>query len=207
MERYILNFRGLFLAFVALMSGGMSFAQRAELQLPPGQKAILDYPDYDAFRVELRGDSREELNIKVLRKEDDSFISGFGLAAGGQATLTVVPGGYLLVGNSSSRSASIRIDVSPVLEQEARQPGDNKAISFTLYNSSLKSVPLIIPNVMNPNLSPKSSSGVSLEPGQEIYFRIKGKKYLLFAVDESIAEGERIDIPALIRERKKELGL
>jgi hypothetical protein len=60
---------------------------------------------------------------------------------------------------------------------------------------------------MNPNLSPKSSSGVSLEPGQEIYFRVKGKKYLLFTVDESIAEGERINVPALIRERKKELGL
>jgi len=47
-------------------------------------------------------------------------------------------------------------------------------VSFTLRNSSLKSIPLKIPGVMNPNLSPDSNSVVSLKIGQKIFFRHKG---------------------------------
>lgn len=57
---------------------------------------------------------------------------------------------------------------------------------------------------MNPNLSPMSNSGVTLKVGQEVYFKFKGKKEVLFVVtgDE---EGQTLDVPQLIRDRKKEL--
>lgn len=38
----------------------------------------------------------------------------------------------------------------------------------------MQSIPLIIPTVMNPSLSPNSSSGVSLQSGREILYRYKG---------------------------------
>jgi hypothetical protein len=80
-------------------------------------------------------------------------------------------------------------------------------VNFTLLNKSAKSIPLLIPNVMNPNLSPFSSSGVSLKIGQEILFRVNGKKYTLLVVDDSIEEGTEIEVDKLLKERKKELGL
>ena len=77
-------------------------------------------------------------------------------------------------------------------------------VTFTLRNESAKSIPLIIPGVMNPNLSPMSNSGVNLKVGQEIFFRHKGKKRLLLTVDESL-EGKTLKVAKLIKEKKKEL--
>ena len=48
--------------------------------------------------------------------------------------------------------------------------GSTWAVPFTLRNNSLKSIPLKIPGVMNPNLSPMSNSGVDLAEGQKVYF-------------------------------------
>ena len=84
---------------------------------------------------------------------------------------------------------------------------DRTSIRFTLKNNSAQSIPLIIPNVMNPNLSPFSSSGVELVIGQKIFFKEKGKMYLLLVVDSKIATDAQINVDALLKERKKELGL
>ncbi len=80
-------------------------------------------------------------------------------------------------------------------------------ISFTLTNPSTESIPLIIPNVMNPNLSPRSSSGVDLKVGQELLFRNGLKRYVLLTVDKTINEVQEIDVYQVLLERKKELGL
>ncbi|MGB5190285.1 hypothetical protein, partial [Robiginitalea sp.] len=77
-------------------------------------------------------------------------------------------------------------------------------ISFTLHNSSLKSIPLIIPGVMNPNLSPMSNSGVSLDMGQKIYYKKGGVRMLVLTVDENIQSGDKIDMAKRIRTLKKE---
>jgi hypothetical protein len=58
-------------------------------------------------------------------------------------------------------------------------------IPMTFHNGSFHSIPLLIPGVMNPNLNPKSNSGVSLDVGQKVYFFPNGKKKskeLLFTV-------------------------
>jgi len=91
------------------------------------------------------------------------------------------------------------------------QQADNfqtESISFTLHNSSAISIPLRIPGVMNPNLSPFSDSGVTLKVGQEIYFYPKGKKstlgkkQILLIVSEDLAD-KRIDVAKFIKEKKK----
>ena len=61
---------------------------------------------------------------------------------------------------------------------------------------------------MNPNLSPLSDSGVSLDVGQKIYFFPKGKrksKEILFVVDNNIKKDSVLQIDEIIKKRKKEL--
>jgi biopolymer transport protein ExbD len=60
---------------------------------------------------------------------------------------------------------------------------------------------------MNPNLSPFSESRVELALGQEILFRENKKKYVLLKVDDQIKNGDVIEVSALLKKRKKELGL
>ncbi|MCH2199986.1 MAG: hypothetical protein MK081_14500 [Flavobacteriales bacterium] len=91
--------------------------------------------------------------------------------------------------------------VSP--EPELALEGET-VVTFTLRNESARSIPLIIPGVMKPNLLPISNSGVHLKVGQEIFFRHKGKKRLLLTVDESL-EGKTLKVAKLIKEKKKKL--
>jgi len=78
------------------------------------------------------------------------------------------------------------------------------AVPFTLRNNSLKSIPLEIPGVMNPNLSPMSNSMVDLCVGQEIFFNYKGERTLLVTVTEDLKD-QKINVSKLIAKRKKEL--
>ena len=86
------------------------------------------------------------------------------------------------------------------------------AVPIRFLNHSGRSIPLEIPGVMNPNLSPFSSSGVDLAVGQKVYFFAKGKKgtfqkrILLLEVTEDLA-GKDLVIDKLIKARKAELGL
>jgi hypothetical protein len=83
-------------------------------------------------------------------------------------------------------------------------------ISMTFHNGSDKPIYLVIPGVMNPNLSPQSTSGVSLEVGQKVYFFPKGnsrKKEVLFTVDSNRKKDTILKIDELIKTRKKELEM
>jgi len=66
---------------------------------------------------------------------------------------------------------------------------------------------LIISGVMNPNLSPFSKSGVALRVGQKGLFKARGKRHLLFEVDDTFKNNSTLDVPKLIRQRKEELGI
>ncbi len=79
---------------------------------------------------------------------------------------------------------------------------DKTYVEFTLRNESAKSIPLIIPGVMNPNLSPMSNSGVSLKVGQEILYKYKGKKRVLLVVSKDL-EGKTLKVNKLLKEAKK----
>lgn len=77
-------------------------------------------------------------------------------------------------------------------------------VSFTLENTTTKSIPLIIPNVMNPNLSPFSKSAVSLAIGQKIFFKYKGKKRLLLVVSKA-NQDLTLNVAKLLKEKKLKL--
>jgi hypothetical protein len=82
-------------------------------------------------------------------------------------------------------------------------------IPMTFHNGSFSSIYLSIPGVMNPNLSPKSKSGVSLDAGQIVYFfpkGKKGKKEILFTVSPTWKKDTILQIDEIVKTRKKSLG-
>lgn len=81
----------------------------------------------------------------------------------------------------------------------------NEWVDLKLLNNSDKSIKLHIPHVMNPNLSPHSESGVSIEVGTMVYFYVKKKKYELVEITSDMEKIVIVD--ELVRKRKSELGL
>jgi len=83
-------------------------------------------------------------------------------------------------------------------------------IPMKFHNGSFKFIYLSIPGVMNPNLVPKSNSGLSLDAGQVVYFFPKGKnekKEVLFVVKSNWKRDTILEIDEIIRKRKKELKI
>lgn len=81
-------------------------------------------------------------------------------------------------------------------------------IPMTFHNGSFASIPLVIPGVMNPNLSAKSNSGVGLDVGQKVYFFPNGKKKnkeILFIVAATWKNDTILQIDKMIKKRKIEL--
>lgn len=81
---------------------------------------------------------------------------------------------------------------------------DGRSVNLTFRNNSLRSIPLQIPGVMDPNLSPMSNSGVTLDGGQKVFFKYRGRKTLLLRIcDEK--PGETVVVNEVITKRTAEL--
>lgn len=174
------------------------------VNVPSQQTVEIDYPGYEMYEVKLKNTSSNDVQVKVLNEDTDELMSGFGL--GGSTQMTVGKNGKLALRNINDSPVKVKIKVEG-MEAPRSQPDNRNSISFTLVNSSSKSIPLLIPSVMNPNLSPFSKSGVDLNVGQEILFRAKGKRYVLLTVDNNIEEGAEINVGKLLKQRKSELGI
>jgi hypothetical protein len=197
-------FRIRFLLLLALLLSACHSSQ-ALLTIPAQQQVEIDYPDNPGYRAKLRNGSGQAVEVAVLAKATDEQLRGFGLAPHNGATVSVEQSSRLILRNAGDRSAKVRVNLKK--GTPAAPASGRTYVSFDLRNKSASSIPLIIPSVMNPNLSPFSKSGVSLKMGQEILFREKGRKYVLLTVNDSIEDGAAIDVAQLLAERKRELGL
>ena len=191
----------LLLAFVLILNACST--TKSVLNIPANQSIEIDYPTYDFYNVKLKNKGREELAVAVLSKDNNEQVRGFGLGKKSTVDVLVEAENKLSIKNTSNSNISIALVATP----KTRKPiADNRSsVSFTLKNTTAQSIPLIIPTVMNPNLSPFSNSGVDLKIGQEIFFKNKGKRYVLLTVDQSIENGAVLDVAKLIKERKKEI--
>ena len=180
-------------------------SQKNNISIPANNSIEISYSNFDVFEASIKNKSLKDLEISVVSKMDNQQVKGFGLGMQGSADVTVENENKLVISNSSNQRVKIKLAVNESVRPSAS--AKNNYISFTLENTSAKSIPLIIPEVMNPNLSPFSKSGVDLKIGQELLFREKGKTYILLTVDESIKDGDVLDVPALLKKKRKELGL
>ena len=175
------------------------------MHIPANDKIELDYPNIDSYEAHIVNKSMKNLEVKVINTESKDQMSGFGLGKKAKAELIVSENGKLTIYNNNDSKAKVKIKVKE--KSIAKQNLSREYVSFTLKNTSASSIPLIIPTVMNPNLSPFSNSGVDLKIGQEIIFKNKGKRYVLLTVDDTIENGAVLDVAKLLKEKKKELGL
>jgi len=191
------------LLFILLLSL-TACSQNYTLYIPPNDVLDLRY-DYELADVRMVNKSGQKLEVQIKNDATNKKTGGFGFAPRGRVNVDLRRGQYIQVVNNSSQKVPLRI--APTQKEAVKKKAPAKSISFTLSNTSDKSIPLIIPNVMNPNLSPFSDSGVDLVVGQEILFKEKGRRYLLLKVDNSIKEGDKIDVPEVLKSRRKALSL
>ena len=191
---------------ITLATVGGVFPQKSNLEIPPKASLELDYADYEMYELQLSNNNSKGLEVKVVDKQTGEFVRGFGLGQVGKVEVMVEGSSKIVFTNTSDKTARLSVAFT---EMDAKKvmAANSGLISFTLVNPSDAAIPLIIPNVMSPNISPNSKSGVDLKIGQELIFRNRGKRYVLFTVDENIQEGQQIDVYELLQKRKKELGL
>lgn len=177
------------------------FAQE-KVEIKSGASLELNYADFQTSMVEINNTSLKPFDVHVEDSSSKQWVMGFGMGPKGKEVVNVKPTQTLILTNDSDKDIQVELKF---IKRKAPEGivNTNQTITFTLHNSSAKSIPLIIPNVMNPNLSPFSNSGVNLKVGQKIYYKKKGKKKLLLTVDASIEEGSKIDVAERIQELEK----
>lgn len=191
---------------LVLLMNLVAQGQILTVKIPAKMNIAVNAPSLASYNAVIKNKSSYEIEVKVVNQKTGEFISGFGLNKNNTETISMTQHGLLMLNNPSGNEVEIKVDFE-AQEVSTITKSQKKSVSFTLVNSSLQSIPLVIPRVMNPNLSPKSSSGVELGYGQEIFFTKKGKKYLLLKVDETIQEGQKLDVYELLKTREKELNL
>lgn len=191
------------LSFILLLCSFTSvYSKEFNVELKAYASQEIWHDEFKLEDVEIDNNTMASITVAVIENSTGKTIKGFGLNKMAKATLWVNENCKLKLTNESGRNITIKLNT---VERKQIEKTNDVYIQFTLRNNSAKSIPLIIPTVMNPNLNPFSNSGVSLKIGQEIYFKNKGKQELLLVVDESIKNGSKLDVAKLIEERKKEL--
>lgn len=185
----------------------LCFSQKINVEIPSGKTIEVATPANKNYEVSIKNYGYSSITIKVVDKNTNEFLSGFGLEKKAKEKIRVENSSKLTIQNDSQEPINLKVTFKEIELKKIPESLQKTYISFTLKNKTASSIPLIIPNVMNPNLSPFSESGVTLTIGQKIYFKEKGKKYFLLKVDDSIEENSKIDVSQLIKNRKKELKL
>lgn len=184
----------LFIVCTALTAHG----QEKRINLPAFKSVELGHADLPAQSITLRNTNSGGLRVSVIDSLSGQQRKGFGLGGRAKASITIDPGCFLKLANSTARQKLVIIALEAA-DADIASSDANDYVTFTLVNPTAKSIPLIIPGVMNPNLSPFSSSGVRLKNGQELFYKKRGKKTLLLVVTEQIEEGQKVNVAELIR--------
>ena len=180
----------------------LAFSQkgtRSQLIIPPKQIVQIDYPLYKGFNVKIWNHSKFLVGISSRDKETDSVHNSFELKNGNSILFEVNQGDYLQFENQflASLKVAYNIQKGSFGKKKSIQPLTPQR-AFYLVNNTGQTLPLHIPGIMNPKLSPYSRSGVDLPNGQKIYLDLKDNQILIFTVTDSIPNGARIDLATLI---------
>lgn len=187
---------------IILFTPLLIYSQRIEtskILIPPKQIIQINYPLLRNYNLKIWNKSKLDLTISTHKKETDSMIKKFVLVKDSSALLSIFNEMYIQFENKYL--ANIKVEYS---FQNGTSIKKNKIKSLTpqrafyLENNTAQRIPLRIPGIMNPNLSPFSRSGVDLKNGQKIYLDFNGKRILILEVTDSIKHGDRIDIATLI---------
>lgn len=173
-----------------------------KIEIAATKSVELSYAEFAEFDVFLINNSGKPLTVSVIDPLTKKQVQGFGLGPIAKALVSIDKNHLLKLTNSTFKDVILTLEFVKK-KSDNYNPENEQIVNFTLHNSSLRSIPLIIPNVMNPNLSPMSNSGVALKMGQKIFYRKGSEEYLILTVDETIRQGDKIDIADLVKDLKK----
>jgi len=190
------------LVLLFFLIGSLTFgqsAERSQLIIPAKQIVQIDYPLYQGFNVKIWNKSKFELGVSARNKKTDTLVKGFGLDPRNSEVLEINKGLYLQFENRYLTPLKVEYTLKKGIggKKKSSKPLTPQR-AFYLENNTAQSIPLLIPGVMNPNLSPFSRSGVDLPNGQEVFLNLNGKRILILTVTDSIPHGARIDVATLI---------
>jgi len=194
-----LGFLGLFIVLniSVLQAQSKNSTPKSTLFIPPKQVVTIDYPYMKGYQVKIWNKSKLELGISFRDHQTDTLTKGFGLKKGSFETIQIQEKNYLQLENRFI--APLKVEYSIFKAKPGKKKiNPTRRAGFYLLNSTAQSLPIIIPGVMNPNLSPFSRSGVDLPWGQKIYLKTPGKNLLILTVSDSIRKGSQIDVADLI---------
>jgi hypothetical protein len=171
---------------------------KSTLVIPPKQIVRIDYPYMKGFSVKLWNKSKFELGVSAREHQSDSLYKGFGIDNNAFATLSVEENQYLQLENRFIAPLKVEYILFKSGSGKKKRTVANRTVAFYLVNSTAQTLPVLIPGIMNPKLTPFSQSGVELPWGQKIFLKTAGEKLLLLTVTDSIPKGARIDVADLI---------
>jgi len=188
---------------VTVLFAGLQLSAKERVIVPAASSIELTYPEFAEYDVRVFNKSTKQVAVSTINPAKNQKVSSFGLGGLGSESLFIAAGNVLKLENTSSKDITVLLHFVTRKERPYTKIA-GEAIPFTLHNSSQKAIPLVIPNVMNPNLSPMSNSGVALKPGQKIYYKKGLSKELLLIVDDCIHPGDKIDIARLIEKLEQQ---
>tara|TARA_B100000575_G_C23078464_1_gene621243 strand:+ start:56 stop:655 length:600 start_codon:yes stop_codon:yes gene_type:complete len=188
--------------FIILFTPLLIYSQRIEtskILIPPKQIIQINYPLLRNYNLKIWNKSKFDLTISTHNYKTDSIFKKFVMEKGSSTLLRIPNEMYIQFENKYLADLKVEygFQKGSSIEKNKIKPLTPQR-AFYLENNTAQSIPLRIPGVMNPNLSPFSRSGVNLKNGQKIYLNFKGKNILILNVTDSIKHGDRIDIATLI---------
>ena len=188
--------------FISLFAPVLIFSQRIEVSkilIPPKQIVQINYPLFRYYNLKIWNKSKFDLTVSTHNYKNDSIFKKFVMEKGSSALLSISNGMYIQFENKYFANLKVEYTFQngPSTKKNKIKPLTPQR-AFYLENNTAQRIPLRIPGIMNPSLSPFSRSGVNLKNGQKIYLDFNGKNILILNVTDSIKHGDRIDVGNLI---------
>ena len=166
------------------------------LIIPPKNQVSIHLEESLPAEIFIKNKGMGKLAVSINYAKNQRQISGFGLDGRTTGKILVKKNCVLQLKNENNFEKVVHFkleDISKIKEQIAV-----REINLELINKSSKSISLIIPGVMSPNLLPNSTSNVKLKIGQEIIFKKNLNKSIIYTVSEKNEDGDKIYINELI---------
>ena len=166
------------------------------LIIPPKNQVSIHLEESLPAEILIKNKGMGKLAVSINYAKNQRQISGFGLGGRSTGKILVKKNCVLQFNNENNFEKVVHFklkDISKIKEQIAV-----REINLELINKSSKSISLIIPGVMSPNLLPNSTSNLKLKIGQEIIFKKNLNKSIIYTVSEKNEDGDKIYINELI---------
>ena len=166
------------------------------LIIPPKNQVSIHLEETLPAEILIKNKGMGKLAVSINYAKNQRQISGFGLDGRTTGKILVKKNCVLQFNNENNFEKVVHFkleDISKIKEQIAV-----REINLELINKSSKSISLIIPGVMSPNLLPNSTSNLKLKIGQEIIFKKNLNKSIIYTVSEKNEDGDKIYINELI---------